>query len=42
MLVLKTLSRFPIVIKELVAIGEELRKGTRSIKEIVQFHATRS
>jgi RNA polymerase primary sigma factor len=30
MLVLKTLSRFPIVIKELVAIGEELRKGTRS------------
>jgi len=25
------------VIKELLAIGEELRKDTRSIKEIVQF-----
>jgi len=37
MLVLKTISRSPIVIKELLAIGEELRKGTRSIKEIVQF-----
>ncbi len=37
MLVLKTLLRSPIVIKELLAIGEELRKGTRSIKEIVQF-----
>ncbi len=37
MLVLKTISRSPIVIKELLAIGEELRKDTRSIKEIVQF-----
>jgi len=37
MLVLKTVSRSPIVIKELLAIGEELRKDTRSIKEIVQF-----
>ncbi len=37
MLVLKTISRSPIVLKELLAIGEELRKGTRSIKEIVQF-----
>ncbi len=37
MLVLKTISRSPIVIKELLAIGEESRKGTRSIKEIVQF-----
>ncbi len=38
MLVLKTISRSPIVLKELLAIGEELRKGTRSAKEIVQFH----
>jgi RNA polymerase primary sigma factor len=38
MLVLKTISRSPIVIKELLAIGEELRKGTRWIKKIVQFH----
>jgi RNA polymerase primary sigma factor len=37
MLVLKTISRSPIVLKELLEIGEELRKGTRSIKKIVQF-----
>ncbi len=37
MLVLKTISRSPIVIKELLAIGEELRKDTRSIKEIVEL-----
>jgi len=37
MLVLKTISRSPIVIKELLAIGDELRKDTRSIKEIVEF-----
>ncbi|MCL6564929.1 MAG: RNA polymerase sigma factor RpoD [Acidobacteriia bacterium] len=37
MLVLKTISRSPIVIKELLTIAEELRNGTRSIKEIVQF-----
>jgi RNA polymerase primary sigma factor len=36
-LVLKTLSRSPIVLRELLGIGEDLRKGTRSIKEIVQF-----
>jgi RNA polymerase primary sigma factor len=37
MLVLKTVSRSPIVLKELLAAGEELRKGTRSFKEIVRF-----
>jgi RNA polymerase primary sigma factor len=37
MLVMKTITRSPIVIKELIAVGEDLRKGTRSIKEIVQF-----
>ncbi len=37
-LVMKTISRSPIVLKELLAIGEELRKGTRSIKEIVRFN----
>ena len=37
LLVLKTITRSPIVIKELLAIAEDLRKGTRSIKEIVQF-----
>ena len=36
-LVLKTISRSPIVLKELLAAGEDLRQGTRSIKEIVQF-----
>jgi RNA polymerase primary sigma factor len=37
LLVMKTTTRSPIVIKELLAIAEDLRKGTRSIKEIVQF-----
>jgi RNA polymerase primary sigma factor len=37
LLVLKTITRSPIVIKELIAIGDDLRNGTRSIKEIVQF-----
>ena len=37
MLVLKTVSRSPIVLKNLIAMGEELRKGTRSIKDIVRF-----
>jgi RNA polymerase primary sigma factor len=35
--VLKTISRSPIVLKELMAVADDLRKGTRSIKEIVQF-----
>jgi RNA polymerase primary sigma factor len=37
LLVLKALSRSPIVLKELMAISAKLRKGTRSIKEIVRF-----
>ncbi len=37
MLVLKTISRSPVVLKELLAVGEDLRRGARSIKEIVQF-----
>jgi RNA polymerase primary sigma factor len=37
LLVLKTIARSPIILKELLTIGEDLRKGTRSIKEIVQF-----
>jgi RNA polymerase primary sigma factor len=37
LIVLKTISRSPIVLKNLLATGEELRKGTRSIKDIVQF-----
>jgi RNA polymerase primary sigma factor len=36
-LVLKTISRSPIVVKELVALGAELRQGTRRIKEVVKF-----
>ena len=35
--VLKTVSRSPIVLKALVAVGEDLRSGNRSIKEIVQI-----
>src|SRR5260370_31571952 len=37
LLVLKTISRSPIVLKELMAIGADLRKGARRIKEIVKF-----
>jgi RNA polymerase primary sigma factor len=37
MLVLKTISRSPIVLKAILTIGEELRKKIRSIKEIVLF-----
>jgi RNA polymerase primary sigma factor len=36
-LVLKTISRSPIILQELIAAGRELREGARSIKEIVQF-----
>jgi RNA polymerase primary sigma factor len=35
--VLKALSRSPIVIHEILAIGEDLKRGVRSIKEIVVF-----
>ena len=37
LLVLKTTTRSPIIIKELVGIADDLRQGSRSIKEIVQF-----
>jgi RNA polymerase primary sigma factor len=37
LLVLKTITRSPIVIKELLEIAKGLREGTRSIKEIVLF-----
>ena len=35
---LKTLSRSPIVMREVVAIGADLKRGRRSIKEIVVFN----
>src|SRR6202158_2216792 len=35
--VLKALSRSPIVIRQVLAIGEDLKRGVRSIKEIVAF-----
>jgi RNA polymerase primary sigma factor len=37
LLVLKTITRSPIVIKELLEIAKDLREGTRSIKEILVF-----
>jgi RNA polymerase primary sigma factor len=37
LMVMKTITRSPVVIKELLAVAEDLRKGARSIKEIVQF-----
>jgi RNA polymerase primary sigma factor len=36
-LVLRTISRSPLVLKELIGIGKEMRNGTRSIREVVQF-----
>jgi RNA polymerase primary sigma factor len=35
--ILKALSRSPIVIREILALGEDLKRGVRSIKEIVAF-----
>jgi len=35
--VLKTVSRSPIVLKALIGVGEDLRSGNRSIKEIIQI-----
>ena len=37
LVVMKSITRSPIVIKELIAVGDDLRKGARSIKEIVVF-----
>jgi RNA polymerase primary sigma factor len=37
MRVLKALSRSPIVIRELLTLGEDLKKNVRSIKEVVTF-----
>src|SRR5271166_6202964 len=37
LVVMKSITRSPIVIKELIAVGEDLRQGARSIKEIVIF-----
>jgi RNA polymerase primary sigma factor len=39
MLVLKTLSRAPGVIKEVIAAGKDLREGSRTIKDVIQFDA---
>jgi RNA polymerase primary sigma factor len=36
-LVLKTVSRSPLVLEELIEMGRELRNGTRSIREVVHF-----
>ncbi|HUS19690.1 MAG TPA: RNA polymerase sigma factor RpoD [Terriglobales bacterium] len=35
--VLKAISRSPIVIREVLAIGDDLKRGVRSIKEMVTF-----
>jgi RNA polymerase primary sigma factor len=37
LLVLKTITRSPIVIKELLEVAKDLREGNRTIKEIVVF-----
>ena len=37
MRVLKAISRSPIVIREIVALGEDLRRGVRNVKEVVIF-----
>ncbi|HCT62466.1 MULTISPECIES: RNA polymerase sigma factor RpoD [Acidobacterium] len=35
--VMKAVSRSPIVIREIIALGEDLRRGVRSVKEVVIF-----
>ena len=35
--VMKAISRSPIVIREIVALGEDLKRGVRNIKEVVTF-----
>ncbi|MDR3773679.1 MAG: RNA polymerase sigma factor RpoD [Terracidiphilus sp.] len=35
--VLKAISRSPIVIREIVALGEDLKRGVRNVKEVVIF-----
>ncbi|QNI36909.1 RNA polymerase sigma factor RpoD [Edaphobacter albus] len=37
MRVMKAISRSPIVIREITALGEDLRRGVRNIKEVVTF-----
>lgn len=37
LLVLKSITRAPLILKELLHVGEELRNGSRSIKDIIQF-----
>jgi RNA polymerase primary sigma factor len=37
LLVLKTITRAPLIVKELLRIGENLRNDCRSVKEIIQF-----
>jgi RNA polymerase primary sigma factor len=37
LLVLKTITRAPLIVKELLHLGEDLRNCSRSIKEIIQF-----
>jgi RNA polymerase primary sigma factor len=37
MRVLKAISRSPIVIREIVALGEDLKRGVRNVKEVVVF-----
>jgi len=35
--VMKALSRSPIVIREIIALGEDLKRGVRNVKEVVVF-----
>ena len=37
MRVMKAISRSPIVIREIVALGEDLKRGVRNVKEVVIF-----
>jgi RNA polymerase primary sigma factor len=37
LLVMKSITRSPIIVEELICVAAALREGTRSIKEVVQF-----
>jgi RNA polymerase primary sigma factor len=37
LVVLKSITRSPLIIQELLSVGTDLRRGTRSIKDVLQF-----
>ncbi|MGB9464492.1 MAG: RNA polymerase sigma factor RpoD [Candidatus Acidiferrum sp.] len=38
-LVFKAVSRSPFMLRELIAVGDDVRRGTRSLREVIQFES---